>query len=251
MFVEQFDAALRGAVKVHTVRPVKLRGQRFDLLFDRRFQRIQKADGFAFVLLDAAQHGFSQTGRAGAALVKMSGHDGFDVQSSAELDRLAHTDTLTGLHNRRYLDQELERHIEVYKRYRHPFALLMLDFDNLKWVNDTFGHAAGDSALKHLAALMRMNVRDVDIPCRFGGDEFVILMPETEKSAIQQVGYRIAESVSKTRFKIGRSFASLQVSFGTSFCPGDGVESEALLQEADASRYRAKEQKTDRVSKQG
>jgi diguanylate cyclase (GGDEF)-like protein len=189
--------------------------------------------------------------RLGLHRIMAAAAESYHVQSSAELDRLAHTDTLTGLHNRRYLDQELERHIEVYKRYRHPFALLMLDFDNLKWVNDTFGHAAGDSALKHLAALMRMNVRDVDIPCRFGGDEFVILMPETEKSAIQQVGYRIAESVSKTRFKIGRSFASLQVSFGTSFCPGDGVESEALLQEADASLYRAKEHKTDRASKQG
>jgi two-component system, cell cycle response regulator len=95
-----------------------------------------------------------------------------------------------------------------------------------------------------------MNVRDVDMPCRFGGDEFMILMPETEKGAIQQVGRRIAESVSKTRFKIGRSFASLQVSFGTSSCPEDGVESEALLQEADASLYRAKEQKKDRVSRQ-
>ncbi len=188
--------------------------------------------------------------RLGLHRIMAAAAESYHVQSSAELDRLAHTDTLTSLHNRRYLDQELERHIEIYKRYRHPFALLMLDFDNLKWVNDTFGHAAGDSALQHLANLMRMNVRDVDMPCRFGGDEFMILMPETEKGAIQQVGRRIAESVSKTRFKIGRSFASLQVSFGTSSCPEDGVESEALLQEADASLYRAKEQKKDRVSRQ-
>ena len=188
--------------------------------------------------------------RLGLHRIMAAAAESYHVQSSAELDRLAHTDTLTSLHNRRYLDQELERHIEIYKRYRHPFALLMLDFDNLKWVNDTFGHAAGDSALQHLANLMRMNVRDVDMPCRFGGDEFMILMPETEKGAIQQVGRRIAESVSKTRFKIGRSFASLQVSFGTSSCPEDGVESEALLQEADASLYRAKEQKKDRVTRE-
>lgn len=181
--------------------------------------------------------------RLGLHRIMTAAAEAYHQQSSAELDRLAHTDTLTGLSNRRFLEQELERHVELYKRYRHPFALLMLDFDNLKWVNDTFGHAAGDSALKHLATLMRMNVRDVDIPCRFGGDEFIILMPEAEKNAVQAVGHRISDSVTKTRFKIGRSFASLQVSFGVSACPEDGVESEALLQEADAGLYRAKENK--------
>lgn len=186
--------------------------------------------------------------RAGLHRIFASAAEAYHHQSSAELDRLAHTDALTELHNRRFLEQELERHVELYKRYRHPFALLMLDFDNLKWVNDTFGHAAGDSALKHLATLMRMNVRDVDIPCRFGGDEFLILMPEADKNAIQAVGRRIAESVSKTRFKLGRSFATLQVSFGASACPEDGVESEVLLQEADAGLYRAKQTKAERAN---
>jgi diguanylate cyclase (GGDEF)-like protein len=186
--------------------------------------------------------------RAGLHRIFTSAAEAYHFQSSAELDRLAHTDTLTGLHNRRFLDQELERHVELYKRYRHPFAVLMLDFDNLKWVNDTFGHAAGDSALKHLATLMRMNVRDVDIPGRFGGDEFLILMPEADKNAIQAVGRRIADSVTKTRFKLGRSFATLQVSFGASACPEDGVESEVLLQEADAGLYRAKQHKAEQAA---
>ena len=188
--------------------------------------------------------------RLGLHRIMTSATEAYHQQSSAELDRLAHTDTLTELQNRRFLERELERHVELYKRYRHPFALLMLDLDNLKWVNDTFGHAAGDAALKHLAMLMRMNIRDVDIPCRFGGDEFLILMPEAEKNAIQAVGRRIADSVAKTRFKLGRSFASLQVSFGTSACPEDGVEVEVLLQEADASLYRAKQQKAQRATPQ-
>ena len=189
----------------------------------------------------------ARTLRTGLHHIMTAATEAYHEQSSAELDRLAHTDGLTGLRNRRFMDQELARHVELYKRYRHPFALLMLDFDNLKWVNDTFGHAAGDSALKHLATLMQMNVRDVDIPCRFGGDEFVILMPEAEKNAVLSVGHRIADSVKKTRFKIGRSFASLQVSFGVSACPEDGVEAEALLQEADAGLYRAKERKAHPV----
>jgi len=186
--------------------------------------------------------------RLGLHWIMAAAADAYHQQSNAELDRLAHTDSLTGLYNRRYWEPELERHVELYKRYRHPFAILMLDFDNLKWVNDTFGHAAGDSALKHLATLMRMNVRDVDIPGRFGGDEFLILMPEADKNAIQAVGRRIADSVTKTRFKLGRSFATLQVSFGASACPEDGVESEVLLQEADAGLYRAKQHKAEEAA---
>ena len=184
--------------------------------------------------------------RQGLHFILTAAADAYHKQSSAELDRLAHTDPLTALNNRRFLEHELERHVELYKRYRHPFALLMLDFDNLKWLNDTFGHAAGDSALQHLAKVMRINVRDVDIPCRYGGDEFIVLMPEADKAAIQAVGHRISDSISKTQFKIGRSFATLQVSYGASACPDDGVEMDSLLQKADAVLYEAKENKANR-----
>jgi diguanylate cyclase (GGDEF)-like protein len=188
--------------------------------------------------------------RSGLHRIMTAAAEAYHENSNAELDRLAHTDALTGLYNRRYWEPELERHVELYKRYRHPFAVLMLDFDNLKWVNDTFGHAAGDTALTHLAAVMRLNIRDVDIPCRFGGDEFLILMPEADKNAIQMVGRRIAESVNKTKFKLGRAFASLQVSFGVASCPEDATEAEALLNAADQTLYRAKESK-ERLANQG
>lgn len=179
--------------------------------------------------------------RLGLDRIMAAAAEAYHQQSNAELDRLAHTDSLTGLYNRRYWEPELERHVELYKRYRHPFAILMIDFDNLKWVNDTFGHAAGDTALNHLAAVMRMNIRDVDIPCRFGGDEFLILMPEADKNAIQMVGRRISDSINKTRFKLGRSFASLQVSFGAAACPEDATDAQALLDAADTTLYRAKQ----------
>ena len=186
--------------------------------------------------------------RLGLHRIMTAAAQAYHEQSNAELDRLAHTDALTGLYNRRYWEPELERHVELYKRYRHPFAILMLDFDNLKWVNDTFGHAAGDTALTHLATVMRMNIRDVDIPCRFGGDEFLILMPEADKNAIQMVGRRIAESVNKTRFKLGRSFASLQVSCGAAACPEDATEAEALLagRRRDALQGQAEQERSGR-----
>jgi diguanylate cyclase (GGDEF)-like protein len=173
--------------------------------------------------------------------------EAYHQQSSAELDRLAHTDPLTGLHNRRFLQQELERHVELYKRYKHPFAILMLDLDSLKLVNDTFGHAAGDDALKHLAGVMRANIRDTDIPCRYGGDEFLILMPEADRNAIQAVGRRIAETISKTRVRLGGGYVSLEVSFGTSACPADGTSPEVLMKQADTDLYLAKERKTGRA----
>lgn len=185
--------------------------------------------------------------RLGLHRIMTAATEAYHKQSNAELDRLAHTDSLTGLYNRRYWEPELERYVELYKRYRHPFAILMLDLDNLKWVNDTFGHQAGDTALQHLGTVMRMNIRDVDIPCRFGGDEFLILMPEADKNAIQMVGRRISESINKTRFKLGRSFASLQVSFGAAACPEDGTDAEVLLQHADATLYQAKETKKERA----
>lgn len=189
--------------------------------------------------------------RLGLQRIMTAAAQAYHENTNAELDRLAHTDSLTGLYNRRYWEPELERHAELYKRYRHPFAILMLDFDNLKWVNDTFGHVAGDTALTHLATVMRLNIRDVDIPCRFGGDEFLILMPEADKNAIQMVGRRIAESVNKTRFKLGRSFASLQVSFGAAACPEDAIEAQALLQAADRSLYTAKENRERLASQAG
>lgn len=161
--------------------------------------------------------------------------------STSELDRLAHTDPLTGLYNRRFMTRELERHCEMYKRYRHPFSILMLDLDNLKAVNDTHGHQAGDAALKHLAMLLKVNVRDVDIACRLGGDEFIVLMPETEQSVVQVVGDRISTSLAKTKLKVDAALVSLEVSVGDASCPTHGTESDQLLEEADASLYRSKQ----------
>lgn len=169
--------------------------------------------------------------------------EAYYLRSNTELDRLAHTDALTGLYNRRYFVQELDRHVEIFKRYHHTFSILMLDLDNLKKVNDTLGHHAGDAALRHLAMLLKVNVRDVDIPCRYGGDEFIVLMPETDQGQVEIVGRRIAESLEKTKLKVGSTLVHLKVSYGSASCPADGRESEELLQKADASLYEAKQRR--------
>jgi two-component system cell cycle response regulator len=141
-------------------------------------------------------------------------------------------DPLTSLNNRRYVLHELERHIELQKRYSRPSSVLLLYFDNLQWVQDEFGDSAGDSAIEYLATLIKTHLRDVDIACRCAEDEFVVIMPETDKQAVRVVGDRIADSVQKTRFKVGEASVTVSVSFGIASCPEDGVEAEALLQAA-------------------
>ncbi len=181
--------------------------------------------------------------RRGLNGISMAATQACQARANGELDRMAYTDVLTGLYNRRHLLRELERNTEVYRRYHHPFSLIMLDLDNLKGLNDTYGHAAGDSALRHVATVMKASTRDVDVACRWGGDEFMILMPETEKRVVEIVAGRIDESLRNTKLRVDSGLLTLEVSVGSSSCPVDGTESELLLQEADASLYRLKAHK--------
>jgi diguanylate cyclase (GGDEF)-like protein len=144
-------------------------------------------------------------------------------------------DPLTGLPNYWYMLRELERHIAVYKRYRHPFSLLLLHFDNLKGVKDTWGDTAGDAALAYVATLIQTHVRASDICCQHTEDEFAVIMPETNMQAGETLGRRITDSVVPTTFKVGEASVSVKVRFGTASCPRDGVEPETLLQAAGFS----------------
>jgi len=145
-------------------------------------------------------------------------------------------DPLTGPSNRRYLLHELERHIELQKRYSRPFSLLLLFFENLRSIQGEFGDSAGDSAVEYLSTLIKNHLRDVDIACRCADDEFVVIMQETDREAVRTVGERIADSVRRTRFKVGESSVSVSVSYGTASCPEDGVTAEALLRSAGERR---------------
>ena len=141
-------------------------------------------------------------------------------------------DPLTGLNCRWYVLHELEHHINLYKRYRRPFSLLLIRFDNLEWVKDASGDAAGESALEYLTTIIETHLRDVDIVSRCSADEFAVIMQETDKQAAQTAGRRIADSLEKTRIKVGEDFVTMRASFGTASCPEDGLEAEALLEVA-------------------
>jgi diguanylate cyclase (GGDEF)-like protein len=141
-------------------------------------------------------------------------------------------DPLTDLFNRRYVLEEVERHLKRYKRRHRPFSLLMVDIHNLAWVDETLGQAVADAALGDLADLISTNVREVDVWFLCTRDQFIIVMDETDAQAAHTVAERLAAVAKDNRLKLGPDDVTLEMSFGTASCPDDGVDAEALLQAA-------------------
>lgn len=161
------------------------------------------------------------------------------IQNARLIERLAttaRTDPLTGLANRRAFEQELEQHLHVLPS--QPFAVIMIDVDDLKHVNDEFGHAAGDAVLKRVASVLVDGLREGDVVTRWGGDEFVLLLP-----GMDQVGaLSMARRVSGTLLRSDHAGRSVSVSIGIAVFPSDGTSADALLAAADRSMYVEKRQ---------
>jgi diguanylate cyclase (GGDEF)-like protein len=156
---------------------------------------------------------------------------------SEELEWLANTDALTGLYNLRYLQAHLRHLLGIQKRYGHPFAVLVLDIDGLKRINDAYGHAAGDKTLTGVAQAIRDSIRTIDTPVRMGGDEFCILAPHQSAAAAKVLANRLALAVEQIEAPEG---SPVGVSIGVVSCPQHGTEPERLLEIADAAMYRSK-----------
>ena len=154
---------------------------------------------------------------------------------------LAITDGLTGLYNRRHFYDLLEREIESVNRYGDHLSLIMLDIDGFKAYNDTFGHLAGDALLKELAQLLTRDIRKVDIAARYGGDEFVLFFPRTDKKRVGILAERIRASVERHRFPGEEGLSrTITISLGVAVCPEDATETEALVRAADMALLEAK-----------
>jgi diguanylate cyclase (GGDEF)-like protein len=164
--------------------------------------------------------------------------------------RLAITDELTGLYNYRYLFERAEEEIGRARRYGRSLSLLMIDADEFKLYNDTNGHVAGDVALAELATTMRGAVRDIDIVCRYGGEEFAILLPETDGEGAFVVAEKVREAVAAHLFSNGEGVRTeqLTVSIGLATYPGTAMDREALVRRADDALYVVKRSGRNRVS---
>ena len=155
---------------------------------------------------------------------------------------MAVTDALTGLHNRRYMTNQLQTLVARTNRGGEPVAVLVLDIDHFKAVNDGFGHDAGDEVLSEFAVRLATNVRAVDLPCRLGGEEFVVVMPDTRLEDAHRIADRIRRDIGSAPFRVmgGKEHLTITVSIGVAASLGAGDTPEALLKRADEGVYEAK-----------
>ena len=165
-----------------------------------------------------------------------------------EMERMARHDALTGLLNAKLLQEGLGRHLAVAARYHRPLAVLFIDLDNFKAVNDTLGHAAGDALLRQVAERLRRCVRCSDLAARAGGDEFVLVLTEmqTAENALF-VAEKLVGLLSGEQFALGAARpVTMTTSVGVAIYPEAGTTAETLLEHADIAMYRAKRQGRNR-----
>jgi two-component system cell cycle response regulator len=169
-----------------------------------------------------------------------------NMQNSIEM---AITDGLTGLHNRRYMESHLVTLAEQAALRGKPLALMMLDIDFFKSINDTHGHDAGDDVLREFAVRIRKSIRGIDLACRYGGEEFVIVMPETDLHVAGMVAERLRRSIAGEPFSIdkGNKRIDVTISIGLSTLEKKGEPIAGVLKRADVALYRAKHDGRNRV----
>src|SRR5688572_26393378 len=170
------------------------------------------------------------------------------VQYQQHLEHQTHIDSLTGLFNRRAFEKKICEEFERAQRYRHAISILILDIDNFKTINDTYGHHGGDAALVKIAETLREKTRRSDFSARFGGEEFVLVLPETDHESALQAATKIHEAIRLCTFGTATQQFALTVSIGlssTSLVPYSDWKQ--MLDDADRALYLAKHNGKNRV----
>lgn len=167
--------------------------------------------------------------------------------TQAKLEKLATTDALTQIFNRRYFFEKAETELKRMMRQNRALSVALLDIDHFKSINDTYGHPAGDIVLIAFAKICQLNIRDFDVLARFGGEEFALLMPETDLEQAHQVGERLRAVISESLIELGVKSIHLTASLGIAELTDKQDSLENLLHRADQSLYAAKESGRNRV----
>ncbi len=181
-------------------------------------------------------------------IAELIGASIYNVELYQEMERRAKSDPLTGLANRRAMEEALAREADRSRRYGSRLAVVMIDVDNLKVINDKFGHEAGDEILRNLAATIAETVRSVDVPGRWtGGDEFLVVLPDTSAAQAARLGRRLLERLRRHPVMRDREQVPASLSIGVAeFVKEDSVES--LIRRVDAALYAAKKGGRNQIS---
>ena len=205
------------------------------------------ADGETTLLLVPPEQGFSRETRSTAEWLASQAAVALDNARLHDIvQRQAITDDLTGLVNRRRFIEALDAEVERARRFASPLAIVLSDLDNFKQVNDEFGHHGGDVVLRAFADLIRSHVRDVDVSGRIGGEEFAILLPDTDRDGAALVAERMRHSLNSVAIAIDEASLKGAASFGVAELAA-GQTGDDLLRSADAALYRAKDEGKNRV----
>lgn len=171
-----------------------------------------------------------------------------NLQLRESLHQQAIRDPLTGLYNRRYLIETMEREISRASRRDLSLGIIMIDLDHFKKFNDEYGHDTGDFVLSEFGRLVRTILRQEDIPCRFGGEEFTVLLPETDREGTAQVAAKLVAKIREHDFVFdGRSYGPVTLSVGAAIFPLNGKTADQLMKNADNALYEAKKAGRDRA----
>lgn len=170
-------------------------------------------------------------------------------EKTRELKRISITDSLTGLLNRRYFHERLLEEVERTRRHQLPVSLIMLDLDDFKSFNDRYGHQGGDEILRYFSHAIRKYIRAIDVPCRYGGEEFTVILPQTSKEDAGIIADRLCRGINEkeTLHRKYSAYGPLAVSVGLATFPEDAKTPEELIRNADRALYRAKVQGKNQV----
>jgi diguanylate cyclase (GGDEF)-like protein len=158
----------------------------------------------------------------------------------SEVENLTKIDPLTGAYNRRGLNEIFQRELARAQRSKQPLAMLMIDIDYFKFVNDQYGHPIGDQILRILSKELEQNLRESDVLCRYGGEEFAILLPETNIQTAKIISERMRINVDNKSFEFPGMVINITISIGVACMPGNVAKLETLLKRADEAMYKAK-----------
>jgi diguanylate cyclase (GGDEF)-like protein len=174
-----------------------------------------------------------------------------NVDLHRRIQRQAITDELTGLSNVRHFHELLDQEIERAQRFDNHIGLVMVDIDNFKSVNDTYGHPQGDLVLKEVARVLKEQSRDIDFPARYGGEEMTVILPQTDIAGAAMLAERMREAVEQLEVKRldGQGVLKLTASFGVAALPGSATEKRYLIAVADEALYVAKHAGKNRVER--